>query len=115
MLSFLVDIVAGVLATSILALNGLFYFLERLFQGKVGIDPGKHVVVVTGCDSGYRIKVIPLISIIYFYYIGFGEMISIKLVKMGFKVVSGCLTQTGVDMMKATVSSIIMKYSSYIE
>lgn len=35
---------------------------------------------------------------------GFGEMISHRLVSLGFKVVSGCLTQNGIDQIKSTVS-----------
>ncbi|CAE7463351.1 BDH1, partial [Symbiodinium microadriaticum] len=85
MLSFLIDALAGILAVVILVLNGISYCFERYFYKKVSIQPEKLAVVVTGCDSG------------------FGEMISIKLASMGFHVISGCLTQEGVDRMSSIV------------
>jgi NAD(P)-dependent dehydrogenase (short-subunit alcohol dehydrogenase family) len=48
--------------------------------------PGKSIVVITGCDSG------------------FGASTSIELTARGYRVVSGCLTQAGADALSGKVS-----------
>jgi tellurite resistance protein TehA-like permease len=52
MVSLVLDLAAGIVAVIIMILNALFYALERFFYKKVSIKTEKHVVVVTGCDSG---------------------------------------------------------------
>jgi hypothetical protein len=47
------------------------------------IMPGEHIVVITGCDSG------------------FGYAAALRLKVMGFSVVAGCLTELGLKKMKA--------------
>ena len=95
MMSYLIDGVAGILAVIILFLNGISYFFERYFSKKLNLQPEKLVIVVTGCDTG------------------FGQMVSTKLASLGFHVISGCLTQEGVDRMEGIVSFVVC--SVYIQ
>jgi hypothetical protein len=73
---------------SVLNCIGFVYgIIQQSLQRKVSIDFSKQVVVITGCDSG------------------FGEMSSRRLSKMGFKVISGCISPDGAERLKDVVSS----------
>jgi NAD(P)-dependent dehydrogenase (short-subunit alcohol dehydrogenase family) len=61
-------------------------FLVDTFARKTVIDYSKHVVVITGCDSG------------------FGELTSHRLAEMGFRVFSGCMTEEGVQRLQGVVA-----------
>jgi NAD(P)-dependent dehydrogenase (short-subunit alcohol dehydrogenase family) len=53
------------------------------------MDNTKHVIVITGCDSG------------------FGDLSSRRLASLGFQVVSGCITSEGADRLNGTVSLFV--------
>lgn len=61
-------------------------FTDTFMKRKVKIDYSKHVVLITGCDSG------------------FGELASHRLAKMGFRVFSGCMTPEGVQRLQGVVT-----------
>lgn len=82
-------VIHGAVSSFFAIVNTLGFLFEKVQQSlhqKVDIDCTKQVVVITGCDSG------------------FGELSSIRLSSMGFKVISGCISQEGADRLKDTVS-----------
>jgi len=70
----------------VLGLNLVFYFIEKLRNNKVKLNPEKSIVVITGCDSG------------------FGEMTAKLLAKRGYHVVSTCLTDEGMMRLENVVA-----------
>lgn len=75
----------------ILGFNVIFHAIRWLFfSSKASIDPKKHLVVITGCDSG------------------FGEMSAVKLSAAGYRVLAGCLTKDGVSRLNNTVACAIV-------
>jgi hypothetical protein len=80
--------------------SGLFLFLNtigfiyaeiiRYLNLKIVLDNTKHVIVITGCDSG------------------FGELSSKRLSSLGFQVISGCMTSEGADRLKDVVSGHLL-------
>ena len=65
----------------------LYAEVIRYLNLKVSLDQTKHVIVITGCDSG------------------FGDLSSRRLTSLGFQVVSGCVTAEGAERLKGKVSS----------
>jgi NAD(P)-dependent dehydrogenase (short-subunit alcohol dehydrogenase family) len=91
-MNYLKSIVTAFTACFLTLCNAVLALVREFILGhpKARIDPSKCVVVVTGCDSG------------------FGEMTAARLSALGFKVVAGCLTQDGVDRMRAVVASSVL-------
>jgi hypothetical protein len=82
-------ILHGIVSSFFLILNSVgFLYAEiiRYLNLKVSLDNTKHVIVITGCDSG------------------FGDLSSRRLASLGFQVVSGCITSEGAERLKGTVS-----------
>jgi hypothetical protein len=85
-MSFIMEIFVCGLVGFILSLNLFFFLVEKVRNKKVSLRPAENIIVITGCDSG------------------FGEMTSRALAKLGFKVVSACLTDDGIQRLKNVVS-----------
>lgn len=68
----------------------IVYFLGNIGRRKIAIDPSKHVVIITGCDSG------------------FGALTSKELSAKGYKVVSTCMTQDGVARLQGVVEMAVL-------
>lgn len=68
----------------------LYGHILKYFGGKSDFNRSKQVVVITGCDSG------------------FGEISSRQLQKLGFHVVSVCLTDDGAARLKDSVSMTVV-------
>jgi hypothetical protein len=82
----LLEIIVCGMVGVILSLNMCFFLLEKIRNKKISRHPAETIVVITGCDSG------------------FGEMTSRALTKLGYKVVSACLTDEGVQRLQNVVS-----------
>jgi hypothetical protein len=59
MTSFLGSIGVGIVAFIFFCGNIFFYLIEKLFQTKANINPEKYVVIITGCDSGLHLPLLP--------------------------------------------------------
>ena len=68
-------LIVGVLTCLVALMN--FSFILRLIFGKIAITYSSHIVVITGCDTG------------------FGSMLSVALNQLGFYVISTTLTKEG--------------------
>ena len=88
-MSLVIEIFVCGLVGLVLFLNLLFFLWEKFRNKKVTRRPAESIVVITGCDTG------------------FGEMTSRKLTKMGYKVISACLTDEGVKNLKSVVSACV--------
>lgn len=81
------EVALGAILSSIGVILNLFCELYRLItKSKANIDPKEHVVVITGCDSG------------------FGNMAALQLTRLKFRVVAGTLTEEACTAMKSEVA-----------
>jgi hypothetical protein len=85
LLSLLIQGVVSALFLLINTLGFLYAEIIRYLNLKIVMDNTKHVIVITGCDSG------------------FGELSSKRLSSLGFQVVSGCITPEGAGRLKDVV------------
>ena len=95
-MSLLMEIVACGLSCFILFLNLLCFIYDKFRHKKVSLHPAENIVVITGCDSG------------------FGEMTSRALARLGYKVISGCLTDDGIQRLNGVVSVAVSLISEII-
>lgn len=75
----------SLLFTCLNSVGFIYGLIQQSLHRKVSIDFSKQVVVITGCDSG------------------FGEMSSRRLSKLGFKVISGCISTDGAERLRDVV------------
>lgn len=80
------SIVQCIVSVGVLWFNVFSECLRLVMRRKAGIVRTQHVIVITGCDSG------------------FGEMSAVKLNAMGFHVVACCLTEKGALAIRDKVS-----------
>lgn len=83
----------AVVSSWFLVLNILGFLYDHIimyFGGRVNIDYKKHIIVITGCDTG------------------FGRLAAIRLSEMGFHVVALCMTDDGVQRLGDTVALSIL-------
>mmetsp|Transcript_19309 Transcript_19309/g.27748 ORF Transcript_19309/g.27748 Transcript_19309/m.27748 type:complete len:341 (-) Transcript_19309:66-1088(-) len=94
MASFVSSLCVHAIVASFIGVCNVIAFIygqiEWVIARKVAIDNSKYVVVITGCDSG------------------FGELSSHRLSKLGFHVISGCLTSSGVSRLNGVVANAIL-------
>ena len=83
-------IVAAVLTAVTLILNCVFFIVNCLFYSGRNIkNENTKIVVITGCDSG------------------FGYLASLRLTSLGYKVISICLTEEGLQRLQGSVARVV--------
>jgi hypothetical protein len=88
-MSLFSDLLCSLLSTLFLFFNALTQFYHSLTDRPLNLQPKNLIIVITGCDSG------------------FGEMLSVRFSQLGFKVISGCLTDDGVKKLSSLVTKAV--------
>lgn len=83
--------ICAILSCFILFCNLIGDLITSLFYSSpLSLNPSKLIIVITGCDSG------------------FGELLSKKFSKLGFLVISGCLTNQGIENLSNIVTKAVL-------
>lgn len=91
-MSLIVEVVVCWLVGIVLSLNVVFFLLDKILNKKITRRPAESIIVITGCDSG------------------FGEMTSRAMTKMGYKVISACLSEDGVKRLEGVVRQFFVSF-----
>ena len=90
-MSLLSDLSCLLVSCVILLLNAITYLFSLLIpSAPLTLQPSQHLIVITGCDSG------------------FGELLSKRLSHKGFHVISGCLTVNGIKNLENVVTKAVL-------
>jgi hypothetical protein len=87
--ALLLDLLCSVFSCLLLLLNAITHTYHSFTDQPLKLQPNNLIIVITGCDSG------------------FGELLSVRFTQLGFKVVSGCLTEEGVTRLSSVVTKAV--------